>query len=172
MQRWAFEIHSTFIVPGSPLELLSCVSCQHGHTGIVSAVDEVLAKPDREELLRDIFTNARLIALEVIKMRLLDFHKKRNIGLGTFYGPTDVELEEAVNSPERTREIVDNLLACHLEAITAGSTDDPENRSDRQAALGCALATFLKCNGIKAMGRDGAYLVDKWPLFVQKEKSK
>ncbi|OQV21770.1 Rho guanine nucleotide exchange factor 12 [Hypsibius exemplaris] len=173
--RWAFEIHFTFIVPNSPLDLLNNVPCgDKNPIDIVNAIDEVLAKPDREDVLRDVFTSARLIALHVIKARLAEFQQKRIQGLHTLFtnNLTDIELEEAVHAPDKMREVMDRVLVGHLEAITVASPGEPENRSDRQAAIGCALATFLKVNGVKAMGRDGSYLVDKWPLLVQKDKSK
>ena len=89
---------------------------------------------------------------------------------------TDIELEEAAASADKAKEAVEHILAKHLETWTIGSPDrpleEPENRSDRQAALACALATFFKINGVKATTKDGTYLVDKWPLFVQKDKSK
>lgn len=93
-----------------------------------------------------------------------------------FLGLNDIDLEEAAASPDRAKETVEIILARHLEAFTMGTPErpleEPENRSDRQAALACALATFFKINGVKATGKDGTYLVDKWPLFVQKDKSK
>lgn len=166
LQRWVYEIHSTFIVPGAPLELASFTS---SHTSVVSAIDEIIVKSDKEDTLRDVFCNARIIALDEIRERLEEFQRQRVLGL---CGTDDNALNDAAQSAEKSRDFVESLLGRDLENITISSNDDPENRSDRQAALGCALATFLKINGIKAIGRDGAYLVDKWPLFVQKDKSK
>ena len=89
MLRWAYEIHTTFVVPGSPLNLLQsvCVSCHDNHQSIIVAVDEILLKEDRnrEDVLRDIFLNARVIAVEAIKLRLLELQQKRVQGLGNVF---------------------------------------------------------------------------------------
>lgn len=91
------------------------------------------------------------------------------------YGPSEAELAKGANSADVSKEMAEALLGPHLEALTvAGGAEEPENRCDRQAALACALATFLKFNGIKALSSrsDNTYLVDKWPLLLQKDKSK
>lgn len=81
MQRWAVELHSTFVVPDSPLDLFSCVACEHSHS-LIHAIDEVLAKPDREEVLRDVFTKVRSVALEAAQLRLKEFKHKLTLNLG------------------------------------------------------------------------------------------
>ncbi|XP_055346596.1 rho guanine nucleotide exchange factor 11-like [Paramacrobiotus metropolitanus] len=172
LQRWAYEIHSTFIVPQAPLDFLSLPGGDPSHSQIVTAIDEVLSRPDKEDALRDVFASARSIALTMIQERLNQFQQVRMRGLSGMYNIDEVALVDTDKSSERARELVDSLLGRDLDRITFDSADEPENRSDRQAAIGCALATFLKANGVKAMGRDGAYLVDKWPLFLQKDKSK
>ncbi|GAV04772.1 hypothetical protein RvY_14998 [Ramazzottius varieornatus] len=174
MQRWAVELHSTFLVPDSPLDIFgSSVQCGSSNS-LIHAIDVVLAKPEREEALRDVFTKVRAFALDAAQLRLKELRDKLKANLGGLYGPSEAELAKAVNSADQSREVAETLLAPHLEALTdMKAPEEPENRCDREAALACALATFLKFNGIKAVSRaDGTYLVDKWPLLLQKDKSK
>lgn len=89
MLRWAYEIHTTFVVPGSPLNLpqSGCASCNDSYQSVIVAIDEILLKEDRnrEEVLRDIFVGARAKALDTIKHSLQELQQKRIQGLGTLW---------------------------------------------------------------------------------------
>lgn len=168
LQRWAFELHSLFTMIGGPLEL----DCVKKFPPISAVIEENLNKSEKdEEQMRNIFNNARIRALDVIKLQLTEFQQKRAIGLSTMYGPSDIELDEALSSPERTKEIVDDVLGKWLEVITEAVPEDPENRLDKQAAAGCALASLLKIYGGKSKEKEGLLLLDRWPLLLQKEKN-
>lgn len=169
LQRWSCEIHSLFTAAGSPLELGFIKKVP----GISAAIEETLNKSEKdEEQLRNVFNNARIRAVDVIKVQLVEFQQKRVIGLSTMYGPSDAELDEAFCSSERTKEIVGDILGKWLEFITDAVQEDPEYRLDKQAAAGTALASFLKLYGGKTKEKDGISVVDRWPTMLQKDKTR
>ena len=170
MQRWAYELHSTFLVPGAPLE----IECVKHFPGLVNHIDEALERIEKveESQLRDLFTTVRNRALDTVKTQLAEFQQKKVLGLGTMFGPGEAELDDAERSTDKTREVVGEVLGKILDSISGASLEEPENRSDRQAAIGCTVASIMKLTSAKWKEKDGVGLVDKWPLFLQKEKNK
>lgn len=51
------------------------------------------AEHDKEELVRNVFRKARQKAKEELSSQLSEFQVKRQVGLGTLYGPHDALLE-------------------------------------------------------------------------------
>ncbi|KAF7394080.1 hypothetical protein HZH68_010899 [Vespula germanica] len=89
MRKWAYEIHSSFLVPGAPLHL------HNVDENVAHEIDDVLLKEsDKEEILRKIFWKARNRAKEELNEQLADFQQKRTAGLGTLFGPSDAQLDE------------------------------------------------------------------------------
>lgn len=170
MQRWAYELHSTFLVPGAPLE----IECVKHFPALVSHIDDILDKIEKSEegQLRDLFNTVRNRALDTVKSQLAEFQQKKVLGLGSMFGPAEADLDEADKSAEKTRDMVGDILGKILDSISSASQEEPENRSDRQAAIGCAVGSVMKLVSAKLKEKDGLTLLDKWPLFLQKDKNK
>ncbi|XP_055330885.1 rho guanine nucleotide exchange factor 11-like isoform X2 [Paramacrobiotus metropolitanus] len=170
MQRWAYELHSTFTLPDAPLEL----EFVRKVPAISGSIEELLSKPEwkDDEPLRAVFNNARIRAGDVVKSQLAEFQQKRALGMA--FGPSEAELQEASTSADRTAEMMGAVLGQWLQYITDAQPEEPENRLDKQAATGTALATFLRISGGKLVKEKDATvsLLDKWPLMLQKEKHK
>ncbi|GAU88500.1 hypothetical protein RvY_01187-2 [Ramazzottius varieornatus] len=168
LQRWAYELLSTFLVPGAPLEIEAVK-----HTpSLVSHVDDLLEKGD-EGQLRDMFNSVRNRSVDTIKTQLTEFQHRRSLGHSPLLGPSDAELDEAEKSVDKTKSIVGDILGKTVESITVANPEDPENRADRQAAIGCVVASLMKLYGVKTKDRsDGTPIIDRWPLLLQKDKNK
>ncbi|KAG8192162.1 hypothetical protein JTE90_027804 [Oedothorax gibbosus] len=160
MKKWAYEIHSSFLVPGAPLKV-SLVD-----ETILHEIDEVLQNHiDKEEVLRTVFRKARSKAKEELNDFLAEFRNKRTMGLANIFGPPDFQLEEAMHNKNREISIIEQLLAPSLEIYS----EDMEGVDDRTVAKTYALATVLKPLGLKTP--QYITLVEKCPTFVGKEKS-
>ncbi|CAB0007583.1 unnamed protein product, partial [Nesidiocoris tenuis] len=110
MKKWAYEIHSSFLVPGAPLRL------NNVDENVAREIDEVLLKEsDKEEILRKIFWKARQKAKEELNEQLADFQAKRTAGLGTLFGPKDAELEESIHDKNKEMRIIESVLVPKLE---------------------------------------------------------
>ncbi|BES88384.1 Regulator of G protein signalling-like domain [Nesidiocoris tenuis] len=163
MKKWAYEIHSSFLVPGAPLRL------NNVDENVAREIDEVLLKEsDKEEILRKIFWKARQKAKEELNEQLADFQAKRTAGLGTLFGPKDAELEESIHDKNKEMRIIESVLVPklepYLEDIEKGNVDD------RRFTAGAALGTVLsKVFGIR--GQHFNSLLERCPTYVSKDKS-
>ena len=74
--RWAYEIHSSFLVPCAPLQLPNLDS------SIAMHIDTMLAgeSAERPETLQKLFWKARSKARDVLKVQLDDFRAQRAAG--------------------------------------------------------------------------------------------
>lgn len=112
MRKWAYEIHSTFLVPQAPL-LWSTVD-----ESLAREVDDVLQKEyDKGEILRKIFWKSRIKAKDFINSQLQEFQVKRTAGLGTIYGPSDQQLQEAKGDKTKEQRIVEETLIPKLQQL-------------------------------------------------------
>lgn len=110
MKKWAYEIHSSFLVPGAPLRLTNV------DENCAREIDEVLLnESDKEEILRAVFGKARKKAREELNEQLLDFQQKRTAGLGTLFGPSDAQLDESIHDKSKEMKIVESILMPKLE---------------------------------------------------------
>lgn len=92
MRKWAYEIHSTFLVPRAPLLWCGVDESE----SLARDVDNVLQNEHhKSEILRSIFRKSRQRAKEHINQQIEEFKIKRIAGLGTLYGPSDHQLMEA-----------------------------------------------------------------------------
>ncbi|XP_072375594.1 rho guanine nucleotide exchange factor 12 isoform X3 [Diabrotica undecimpunctata] len=162
MRKWAFEIHSCFLVPGAPLRLGNV------DENIAREIDEVLTREfDKEEILRKIFWKARSRAKEELTKQLADFQQKRTAGLGTIYGPTDQALAEVYYDKTKEIKLYENLflekLDPYLEEIEKDCYDT------RRYYMAAALTTVL--SRIFQIRPPAAHALDRCPTFVNKEKS-
>ncbi|XP_042905451.1 rho guanine nucleotide exchange factor 11 isoform X2 [Parasteatoda tepidariorum] len=160
MKKWAYEIHSSFLVPGAPLKV-SLVD-----ETILHEIDDVLLNSiDKEETLRTVFRKARKKAKEELNDFLADFRNKRTMGLANIFGPPDYQLEEAMHDKNKEQKIIEQLLCPCLENFS----EDLEGVDDRSVAKTYALATILKQFGVK--NQQYASIIEKCPTFVGKEQS-
>ena len=178
--RWAYEIHSSFLVPCAPLQLPNLDS------SIAMHIDAMLAgeAAERQETLQKLFWKARSKARDVLKVQLDDFRAQRAagcccndellscsifniIGLGGMFGPPDPELKAAEETEVKRLAVINERLVPLLDSMA----EDLENASDKTSTLCAALATVMakvfvtKCP--KALA-----IIDKIPTFVSKEKKK
>ncbi|XP_039306176.1 rho guanine nucleotide exchange factor 11 isoform X2 [Solenopsis invicta] len=159
MKKWAYEIHSSFLVPGAPLRL-------HNVDEIVAnEIDDVLLKEsDKEEILRKIFWKARTRAKEELNEQLTQFQQKRTAGLATIFGPTDISLDESMSDKTRETKIIETYLLPKMEPYLEDI--EKEHVDLRLFTTAAGLATIL----IKIFQLRPVW-IDRVPTFVAKDKS-
>ncbi|XP_042206131.1 rho guanine nucleotide exchange factor 11-like isoform X5 [Homarus americanus] len=160
MKRWAYEITSSFLLPGAPLRLSNVEEC------VLHEIDETLQNElDKEEILRKVFWKARQRCREDLNEQLADFRSKRSAGLGSIFGPKDHVLEESMHNKTKELNIVEHLLVPCLESVS----DDLKNATDQMIVTASSLATILlKYYGVRS--QQAHQLIDRCPLFVSKER--
>ncbi|XP_033211602.1 rho guanine nucleotide exchange factor 12 isoform X2 [Belonocnema kinseyi] len=159
MRKWAYEIHSSFLVPGAPLRL------NNVDENVAREIDDVLLKEsDKEEILRKIFWKARARAKEELNEQLADFQVKRTAGLGTLFGPNDSDLDESMSDKPREIKIIEKFLLPKVEAYLEDI--EKENVDLRQFLIAAGLATVLtKIFQIRPVS------IERVPIFVAKDKT-
>ncbi|XP_078589850.1 rho guanine nucleotide exchange factor 12-like isoform X5 [Branchiostoma floridae x Branchiostoma japonicum] len=180
MRKWAYEIHSTFLVASAPLRI-------HVDDGIVRAIDEALKyKSNDEASLRGLFQAAQNMASLVVKEQLQDFRNKRALGLGSLFGDQhlhDIHLDHA-----KEMKVVEQTLLPHLDqfmedgdivANYMGSSinahrSNLETRTPataRNSAMASCIVTFMKQVGVKIQ-TSGSQVspLDRCPSFTAKDK--
>ncbi|XP_053972374.1 rho guanine nucleotide exchange factor 12 isoform X5 [Hylaeus volcanicus] len=159
MRKWAYEIHSSFLVPGAPLRL------HNVDENVAHEIDDVLLKEsDKEEILRKIFLKARTRAKEELNEQLADFQQKRTAGLGTLFGPSDAQLDESVSDKARETKIIETYLLPKMEPYLEDI--EKEHVDLRQFTTAAGLATILtKIFQVRPVS------LDRVPTFVAKDKS-
>ncbi|KAK4018675.1 hypothetical protein OUZ56_000720 [Daphnia magna] len=161
MKKWAYEIHSTYLVPNAPLKL------NNVDEHVLHEIDDALQVDiDKEEILRKVFLKARSKAKEELKRHLAEFLSKRTVGLATMFGPSDAILDETIHDKAKEVKIVESLLLPRLELLA----EDLENSSDRNQAIASSLATVLQKN-FNVKGPQATSQIERCPTFVAKEKS-
>ncbi|KAF5297372.1 hypothetical protein FQR65_LT01302 [Abscondita terminalis] len=161
MRKWAFEIHSSFLVPGAPLRL------NNVDENIVREIDEFLTRQyDKEDVLRRIFWKARNRAKEELTNQLADFQQKRTAGLGTIFGPNDAVMSEISQDKAKEMKLYESLLLDKLDPYLEEL--DRDNYDHRRYLTAAALATVItRVFGVRPAG----HALDRFPTFVNKEKS-
>ncbi|XP_018395360.1 PREDICTED: rho guanine nucleotide exchange factor 11 isoform X2 [Cyphomyrmex costatus] len=159
MKKWAYEIHSSFLVPGAPLRL------HNVDENVANEIDDVLLKEsDKEEILRKIFWKARTRAKEELNEQLTHFQQKRTAGLATIFGPTDISLDESISDKARETKIIETYLLPKMEPYLEDI--EKEHVDLRLFTTAAGLATIL----IKIFQLRPVW-VDRVPTFVAKDKS-
>ncbi|XP_030755908.1 rho guanine nucleotide exchange factor 12 isoform X2 [Sitophilus oryzae] len=161
MRKWAFEIHSCFLVPGAPLRL------NNVDENIAREIDDDLTKEyEKEEIMRKIFWKARSRAKEELTRQLTDFQHKRTAGLGTIYGPTDSELTDHYNDKNKEMKLYESLfipkVEMYLEEFEKENVDPP--KFYMAAALVTILTRMFKI-------RSPILDLDRVPTFVNRDRS-
>lgn len=112
LRKWAYEIHSTFLVPSAPLAWYNV------DESLINEVDMTLQQDhDKSELMKKIFLKSRKKAKEKITEQLRDFQVKRTAGLGTIYGPSDVQLADAKGDKLKEHRIFEETLLPKLHSL-------------------------------------------------------
>lgn len=161
MKKWAYEIHSSFLVPGSPLRL------KNVDENVAREIDDVLQKEaDKEDILRKIFLKARAKAKEELNELLAEFRQKRNAGLGTFYGPVDSVLDDCIHEKQTENKIIEEILHKKLTPYLEDLEHEPVD--PRKYTTAVALSTvFTRLFGLRLGHSD----LERLPSFVSKDKS-
>ncbi|XP_059622198.1 uncharacterized protein LOC132265518 [Phlebotomus argentipes] len=164
MRKWAYEIHSTFLVPQAPL-LWATVD-----ESLAREVDDVLQKEyDKGEILRKIFWKSRIKAKDFINTQLQEFQVKRTAGLGTIYGPSDQQLQEAKGDKTKEQRIVEETLIPKLQQLVDELDREAPNECPKKSALCSALSTVLHRIFVTRSNPNSP--IDKVHHFVSREKS-
>ncbi|XP_050692241.1 rho guanine nucleotide exchange factor 11-like isoform X4 [Eriocheir sinensis] len=160
MKRWAYEITSSFLLPGAPLRLCNV------EESILHEIDETLQNElDKEEILRKVFWKARMRCREDLNEQLADFRNKRSAGLGSIFGPADHLLEESIHNKPKELQIVEHLLVPCLDSVS----DDLKNSSDQRLVTASSLATIL-LKYYMVRSPQAQQLIDRCPMYVSKER--
>ncbi|XP_058170373.1 uncharacterized protein LOC131285532, partial [Anopheles ziemanni] len=164
MRKWAYEIHSTFLVPGAPL------LCANVDEALAREIDDVLQKEnDKVEILRKVFWRSRLKAKESINQQLQQFQTKRTAGLGTMYGPNDQQLQMAKGDKVKEQRIVEETLMPKLQQYLDELERESPKEDAKKSALCSALSTVLQRFFVTRSNPGGP--IDKVHHFVSREKS-
>ncbi|VVC42474.1 Hypothetical protein CINCED_3A018960 [Cinara cedri] len=163
MRKWAYEIHSSFLVPGAPLRLPNI------EDNVVREIDDILQRDsDREEILRKVFWKARTKAKEELNEQLSDFRHRRTAGLGTLFGPPDSQLNDSINDKLKELRIIEMILVPNIEPFI----EDMEKETfDNKRFTMCAALTTVMSKMFGIRGPLSSILMDRCPTFVSKEKS-
>ncbi|XP_044598640.1 rho guanine nucleotide exchange factor 11 isoform X2 [Cotesia glomerata] len=159
MRKWAYEIHSSFLVPGAPLRL------NNVDENVAREIDDVLLREsDKEEILRKIFWKARTRAKEELNEQLADFQQKRTAGLGMLFGPSDAQLDESESDKSKETKIIETYLLPKMDPYLEDIEKDQLDL--RQFTTAAGLATILtKIFQVRSVS------LDRVPTFVAKDKS-
>ncbi|XP_055917714.1 uncharacterized protein LOC129949975 isoform X2 [Eupeodes corollae] len=164
MRKWAYEIHSTFLVPRAPLVWFSA------DESLAREVDNVLqSEYDKVEILRKVFWKSRKRAKEKICDQLREFQQKRTAGLGTIYGPSDSQLNEAKGDKNKEQRIFEETLLPRLQFWIDELDKEAPVEDPKKLALCSALSTVLHRIFITRSNPNS--IIDRVHHFVSREKS-
>jgi hypothetical protein len=158
MRKWAYEIHSTFLVPTAPLSFFPASNIQS--ESLARDIDDKLAQAKNYQpqdrgnnqdfemagLLRNVFQKSRSKARDVINRQMEEFQEKRTAGLGTMYGPSGPELANAKGNKQHETKIVEDFLMPKLTALLdecERSATSDESLGPTKMALTSALSTVV-----------------------------
>ncbi|KRY39576.1 Rho guanine nucleotide exchange factor 1 [Trichinella spiralis] len=166
-KKWAYEIHSSFLLPYSP--------CRVSFTDSSSweSVDAVLNDPNKHAdaaQWRRLFSTARGLAVQAINEQLADFRSKRILGLGNVFGESMLQRLQAGDSAHE-RKIFDALIAPHLIAFFEEAADF-DQLPKRIQVIVATLATLYKHNNVKCRNAAMEKLLERCPTYIAKEKQR
>uniref|UniRef100_A0A914I5J6 Guanine nucleotide exchange factor n=1 Tax=Globodera rostochiensis TaxID=31243 RepID=A0A914I5J6_GLORO len=175
-RRFAYEIFSTFLIPGAPLQLPNIAQRD------IQIIDKVLRTicgsqqpPEGTDQLRKLFISTRTRAVSQINEQLADFRRR-----GQPFEPVDgvdsVLLDSLTSRADRGAELrlAGRLLFKTLQNLAKSSTTAPfaaipdfENIERRTLALIMSIATLIKvvfC--LRTSNSALEKLLDKCPTFL------
>ncbi|CAG4961031.1 unnamed protein product [Parnassius apollo] len=165
LRRWAYEIHSTFLMPNAVLQLNGI------DEQMANEIEHVLLyEHEKEELVRNVFRKARQRAKEELGAQLSEFQLKRQVGLGSLYGPDDCVLAKCDVDRAQEQVVVERLMYDVLRNVAAPPhaphAPPPAHLAALLAALlAAALALACRPAGVAAAAATGAR-----DAFLQRDK--
>lgn len=158
MRKWAYEIHSTFLVPTAPLSFFPASDVQS--ESLARDIDDKLAQAKNYQpqdrgnqqdfemvgILRNVFQKSRSKARDIVNRQMEEFQEKRTAGLGTMYGPSGPELASAKGNKQSETKIVEDFLMPKLTVLLdecEGSAASEESSVSAKMALASALSTVV-----------------------------
>ncbi|KAL8598393.1 hypothetical protein ACOMHN_032670 [Nucella lapillus] len=161
LRKWGYEIFSTFLAPSSPLRV-------EVSEALVTWVNDILAvgstRGDNDVTLRSMFDGVRAALNSELSEQLADFRSKRDLGLGCIFGVH--ELKENMDKNLELK-MIDKYLMPHLQHIMQLETR--RKLTDREQAIGWALATFFRQVGISKTA-SSAGILERVQSFIMKDK--
>ncbi|CAG9572573.1 unnamed protein product [Danaus chrysippus] len=161
LRRWAYEIHSTFLMPGAVLQLSGV------DENMANEIEHVLVNEfDKEEQLRSVFRKARRQAKEQLARQLSEFQVKRQVGLATLYGPDDRVLDACDHDKQQELAVVERIMCGRLRAMSSSVSP---GAGEAHGALLAALVTAalcLQCRPASVLAAVGGARAS----FLQREK--
>ncbi|XP_037917502.1 uncharacterized protein LOC119655610 isoform X4 [Hermetia illucens] len=163
MRKWAYEIHSTFLVPSAPLLWFKV------DESLAREVDNILQyEYDKVEILKKVFWKSRKKAKEKINEQLRIFQQRRIEGMGTIYGPTDQQLAAAKGDKAKEQKIFEETLLPKLQDLVHQIEHETPPKAEK-LALSSALSTVL--HRIFITRSNPGSPIDSVHHFVSREKS-
>ncbi|XP_059087726.1 uncharacterized protein LOC131884098 isoform X3 [Tigriopus californicus] len=162
MQKWAYEIHSTFLLPDAPLRVPN-ITAQ-----IVNEINSALEERfDQDEEHKKLFVKARFVAKNAVRLQLNDFKAERSAGLSRFSGPSESDLKTCVDNVAKEIQVIND----HLIPVIDTLSHDLENCTNRTLAIASCLATIMSKIFNAKSSRNASFL-DRCPMFLSDKKSK
>eukprot|EP00105_Crassostrea_gigas_P014163 XP_011430726.1 PREDICTED: rho guanine nucleotide exchange factor 11 isoform X29 [Crassostrea gigas] len=158
MQKWAFEIFSTFLANGAPLKV-------EVDPVLVERIDEILnsKSSEKDDVLRTVFNGARNYVQAEISNSLQEFRSKLCLGFGNMYGLNN--LAPNMRQKDETEAVL-KLLSPYFDTVPQL---DEDSKPDTSHAIGWALATFLRHNSMVDKKHSS---MERVQSFVAKDKKK
>lgn len=155
MRKWAYEIHSTFLVPSAPLSFF--ISSDIQSENLARDVDDKLMQAksyqpqeksnqqdfEMAKLLRDIFQKSRSKARDIVNRQMEEFQEKRTAGLGTMFGPAGHELAVIKGNKHLETKIVEDFLMPKLANLLEECENIGHNSDDMTISSKMALTSAL-----------------------------
>ncbi|XP_061164872.1 rho guanine nucleotide exchange factor 11-like isoform X6 [Saccostrea echinata] len=160
LQKWAFEIFSTFLANGAPLKV-------NVDQGLVERINETFnsKSSEKEDILRTVFNGARNFVQTEISNSLQGFCSKLGLGFGTMYG---LQLITGISNMRQKEEaeVALQILSSYIDKVPQS---DEESKPDQSHAIAWAVATFLRHNGIMDKKHSS---MERVQSFMAKDKKK
>ncbi|XP_045487364.1 rho guanine nucleotide exchange factor 11 isoform X1 [Pieris rapae] len=166
LRRWAYEIHSVFLMPNAVLHLNGV------DENMANEIEHVLVNEfEKEEILRNVFRKARRQAKDELSRQLSEFQLKRQLGLATLYGPDDDTLQMC--DVDKTQEVVvvERIMCSRLRAVSQGGAAGPcgNTSTDAHATVLAALVAAALCLHCRPASVAAAVGGSR-PSFLQRDK--
>ncbi|XP_037292970.1 uncharacterized protein LOC115448588 [Manduca sexta] len=176
LRRWAYEIHSTFLMPHAVLQLNGV------DENMANEIEHVLVNEyDKEEIVRNVFRKARQKAKDELSQQLSEFQVKRQLGLASLYSPDDAVLLKCDVDKAQEQVVVEQVMGSVLRGAAGGAgagggAGGAGGAGEARAALLAALiaaALCLQCRPATvaaAVGGTRASFLQRDKLYKQRTK--
>lgn len=147
MKHWAYEIFSSFIANGAPLQIFP----PEIQDKIAAEIDTKLIKAEAfksdhveiVKLLREIFNHARFEIMKIINEQLKNFQNKRRAGLDSLYGMSPKkDLKSIQMNPEMASKTIEKNLMPKL-LVMLEELEESKEENSKLLLLISALSTVI-----------------------------